>query len=163
MLETRRSVRKYNDKKVKKEDIQEIVKAGQLAPNGMNRQDNIFVVVQDKDVVSQLSKLNASVMGKDMDPFYGAKTMVIVFSNSQNPTYMEDGACAMCNMMNRAHELGIGSCWIHRAREVFSMDEAKAFRDKWDLPEYYVGIGNCVLGYDDVSKEKEITSKVVWD
>lgn len=163
MLETRRSVRKYNDKKVSKESLQEIVKAGQLAPNGMNRQDNIFVVVQDEETVAKLSQLNASVMGKDIDPFYGAKSVIVVFSNSQNPTYMEDGSCAMCNMMNKAHELGIGSCWIHRAKEVFSMKEAKDFRAKWNLPESYVGIGNCILGYDDISKEKEITSKVVWD
>ena len=53
----------------------------------------------------------------------------------------------MGNLMNAAHALGVDSCWIHRAKQVFQTEEGKALMKKWGLGENYVGIGNCILGY----------------
>ena len=84
-----------------------------------------------------------------MDPFYGAPTLIIVFADKTINTYIEDGSLVMGNLMNAAHSLGIGSCWIHRAKETFETDEGKELLKKWNISENYVGIGNCILGYLD--------------
>lgn len=160
----RRSVRKYNDKKVSHDLIEKIVCAGQFAPSGMNRQIYAFVVVEDEELVKALSKMNAEVMNSSSDPFYGAKSMIIVFADSNAPTYLYDGALAMGNLMNAANALGVDSCWIHRAKEVFETDFGKELKKKWGLPESYEGIGHCILGYRDgeLSKRAERTSKVIY-
>ena len=123
-----------------------------------------FVVVEDEELVKALSKMNAEVMNSSSDPFYGAKSMIIVFADSNAPTYLYDGALAMGNLMNAANALGVDSCWIHRAKEVFETDFGKELKKKWGLPESYEGIGHCILGYRDgeLSKRAERTSKVIY-
>ena len=145
----RRSVRSYNNKKVPKEAVEQIVLAGEYAPSGMGKQQSKIVVVENEKEVSLLSKLNAKVMGTDSDPFYGAKTVIVVFSNSESHTCVEDGSLIMGNLMNAAHSLGVCSCWIHRAKEVFEFVEGKKLKQKWEIPESYVGIGHCIIGYTD--------------
>ena len=117
------------------------------APTGMGRQSPIMVAVQDPDTVRELSRLNARVMGASTDPFYGAPTVIVVLADPEIGTYREDGSLVMGNLLNAAHAVGLGSCWIHRAREVFDSPEGKALLKKWGVPEKYVGIGNCILGY----------------
>ena len=117
------------------------------APTGMGRQSPVMVAVQDPDTVRELSRLNARVMGSSTDPFYGAPTVIVVLADPEIGTYREDGSLVMGNLLNAAHAVGLGSCWIHRAREVFDSPEGKALLKKWGVPEKYVGIGNCILGY----------------
>ena len=163
-LVTRGSVRQYNGRKIEKDILEKIVYAGQCAPTGMNRQPLAFVVVQDEKTISLLSKLNAQIIGKPIDPFYGCSAVIVVFASSQDsPTYLYDGALAMGNLMNGAHALGVSSCWIHRAKEVFELEEGKALMEKWGLSSSFEGIGNCILGYSDVASQKgDRTSQVVW-
>ncbi len=149
-LLTRRSVRSYTDEVPPMEVIEEICKAGTYAPTGMNRQAPIIVAVTNREVRDRLSKLNASVFGRDdMDPFYGAPVVLVVLADSTAaPTWKEDGSLVMGNLLNACHAKGLGSCWIHRAREVFEMEEGKAIlRDLGIDDTKYVGIGNCILGY----------------
>lgn len=145
----RRSVRSYKSDPVARELLMQIADAGLWAPTGMNRQDVRFVIVTDPDVLSAVSKMNAAVMGNTGDPFYGAPAAIIVFADSQVHTYVEDGSLAMGNMLNAAASLGLGSCWIHRAREVFDSRDGRALCRSWGIPDSYVGIGNCVVGYSD--------------
>jgi nitroreductase len=145
----RRSIRKYQDKQIKDEELELILKAGMYAPTGMGKQSPIMIVVQDKETIQQLSKLNASVMGKDIDPFYGAPTVIIVLADSTRPTWKEDGSLVMGNLMNAASSLNIGSCWIHRAYEVFNSEEGKQLLKKWGVEGDYNGVGHCILGYKD--------------
>ena len=114
-LVERRSVRKYNNKKVSHDLVEKIIYAGQCAPSGMNRQIFAFVAVENEELVKELSKKNAKVMDSSADPFYGAKSLIIVFADTHAPTYLYDGALAMGNLMNAANALGVDSCWIHRA------------------------------------------------
>lgn len=148
-LTTRRSIRGFIDKAVSREDIELILKAGVYAPTGRNSRDTLFLVVTNKELRDKLSALNAEVMGSDSDPFYGANTVIVVFADRNRVTYVEDGACAMTNLMNAAFSLGIDSCWIHRAREVFESEEGRAIARKYGIPDEYIGIGNCILGYRD--------------
>ncbi|MDE6593007.1 MAG: nitroreductase [Oscillospiraceae bacterium] len=148
-LTTRRIVRSYSNKPVEKELLDEILEAGMYAPSGKGLQSPLMVVVTDPERVYDLSMMNAAVLGTDTDPFYGAGTVIIVFADSTVRTYIEDGSLVMGNLMNAAHSLGVDSCWIHRAREVFETPEGKALMKKWGIDEKYKGIGNCILGYAD--------------
>ena len=131
----RRSIRKYNNTKVSHDLMEKIVRAGQFAPSGMNRQIYAFVVVEDEELVARLSKMNADAMNSTSDPFYGAK-----------------------------NALGVDSCWIHRAKEVFETPEGKEMKKTWGLPESYEGIGHCILGYreEEPDKRAQRTSKVIY-
>ena len=143
----RRSVRGYKKDLVPADVLDEILEAGKYAPSGVGQQKTLMVVTQDPELVAKLSRMNADVMGAKSDPFYGAPTVVIVFADSEQGTCVENGSLVMGNLMNAAHAVGVDSCWIHRAREVFDSEEGKALKAEWGVPESYIGIGHCVLGY----------------
>ena len=143
----RTSVRGYQKDLVPADVLDEILEAGKYAPSGMGQQKPLMVVTQDPELVAKLSRMNADVMGAKSDPFYGAPTVVIVFADSEQGTCVENGSLVMGNLMNAAHAVGVDSCWIHRAREVFDSEEGKALKAEWGVPESYIGIGHCVLGY----------------
>lgn len=152
LLEERRSVRAYRKEQITDEQLEAILRAGIWAPSAKNQQSPVIVAVQDPETVAELSRLNAQVMGAQTDPFYGAPTVLVVLAdpkatNEINAAY--DGALVMGNLMNAAWSLGVGSCWINRAREVFRLSEGKALLAKWGLPEDLVGVGNCILGYPE--------------
>ena len=146
-LKTRRSCRAYKPGHVEEEKINAIVEAGTYAATGMGKQSPIILVVKDQEVRDQLSKLNAAAMGVDFDPFYGAPDVVVVLANKDIPTYIYDGSLVMGNMMNAAQDLGVASCWIHRAKEEFESEEGKAILKKLGIEGNYEGIGNLILGY----------------
>ena len=145
----RRSIRAYKKELVPKETLDTILEAGEYSPSGMGQQSTLMVVTQDPELVARLSKMNAAVMGSTSDPFYGAPTVIIVFSDSKMGTCVENGSLVMGNLMNAAHALGVDSCWIHRAREVFASEEGKALLAQWGIEGDYIGIGHCILGYRD--------------
>ncbi|NCB91406.1 MAG: nitroreductase family protein [Clostridia bacterium] len=146
-LVTRRSVRSYLPEQIKKEELDQILEAGEYAASGMGMQSAIMIVVQDADTIKYLSELNAKVMGVTSDPFYGAPTVVIVLADKNRGTCVEDGSLVMGNLMNAAASLGVGSCWIHRAQEVFSSKEGQDLLKKWGIEGEYIGVGHCILGY----------------
>lgn len=146
-MEERRSVRGYKPDMIRKEDLDTIIEAGTYAATGMGMQSPIIVAVTDKATRDQLSAMNAKIMGTDTDPFYGAPVVLIVLADKARLTYLYDGSLVMGNLMNAAHAVGVDSCWIHRAREVFDSEEGKALKAEWGVPESYIGIGHCVLGY----------------
>lgn len=146
-LLTRRSVRKYTDRQVEDEKLDKVLTAGLYAPTGMNNQAPILVAVRDKATRDKLSRMNAAVMGASGDPFYGAPCVIVVLSDPERMTWVEDGSLVLGNLMNAAHSLGLGSCWIHRAKECFDTPEGKALLRAWGVPESYRGVGNCILGY----------------
>lgn len=147
-LRERRSVRRYAPRQVEEEALQAILEAGTYAATGMNRQSPIMVVVQDRDTREKLRKMNAAVMGNpDMDPFYGAPTVVVVLADCNIPTCVEDGSLVMGNLMNAAHAVGVDSCWIHRAKQEFESEEGKQLLHEWGIEGDYIGVGHCILGY----------------
>ena len=143
----RRSIRAYKEEQVKEEQLQEILEAGKYAASGMGRQPVKMVVIQDKATIAQLSTMNAKIMGADIDPFYGAPTVIVVLADKSVPTHYADGCLTMGNLMNAAHAVGVDSCWIHRATEEFESEEGKALLAKWGIEGEYEGIGHCILGY----------------
>lgn len=145
----RRSIRKFKPDQITDEQLQDILTAGLYAASGMNKQPVRFVVIQDKETRDQLSKMNAAIMGAEIDPFYGAPTVIVVLADKSGLTPFEDGCLALGNMLNAAHSVGVDSCWVHRAQQEFDSEEGKALLKKWGLEGDFQGIGHCILGYRD--------------
>ncbi len=152
-LKTRRSIRKYQQKQISDEQLDAILEAAVYAPTGAGKQAPVIVVVQDPELLKKISKMNAEVAagpGATMDPFYGAPTVAIVLADkTAAPTWMEDAALVAGNILNAAHSVGVDSCYIYRAKEVFESEEGQALLKDWGLNENYVGVANCILGYRD--------------
>ena len=146
-LLARRSVRAYRPEQIAPQELDAILEAGTYAPSAHGKQSVTLVVVQDKETITALSAANAEIMGTKADPFYGAPTVVVVLADGENPNWVADGSLVLGNLMTAAWSLGVGSCWINRARELFDMPEGKALLEKWGLPETLRGVGNCILGY----------------
>ena len=152
-LVERRSCKKYLPKQVDEAALQEILLAGTYAPSGKNRQAAKILVLQKPEDIAAVERLNAAVLGNpDGRPFYGAPTVLVVLANPEVNTAVEDGSLVMGNLMNAAHSLGVASCWIHRAREVFDSEEGRALLRKWGVTGEYIGVGHCILGYPDGEK-----------
>lgn len=153
---TRKSVKKYKPQPVEKELIDKIVEAGLNAPSGLNKQSPIIIAVTNKEIRDELSRLNA---GDDpffrADPFYGAPCVLVVLADKSVPTYLYDGSLVMENLMLAAHALGLGACWIHRAKETFNRPQGKEILKKLGIEGEYEGIGNCIVGYADIDPEKK--------
>ena len=146
----RRSIRKYKPDQITNEELELVLKAGTCAPTALNQQSPIIIAVQNSEEIAKLSKLNAIINGKEnTDPFYGAPTVLIVLADANNKNAMKDGSLVMGNLMNAAYAIGLGSCWINRATELFAMEEGREFLRKWGIEGEYIGIGNCILGYPD--------------
>jgi nitroreductase len=145
----RRSIKKYKPDMVPKETIDEIINAGLYAANGRGKQSAIIVAVTDKAARDMLSEINCQIGGWDSnyDPFYGAPVVLVVLADKTAPTYVYDGSLTMGNMMLAAQSLGVGSCWIHRAKQVFDSEEGKQILADLGIEGDYEGIGNCIIGY----------------
>ena len=148
---TRRSVKAYKPDPVPKEMIEQIIAAGLQAPSGLNKQAPIILAVTNKQVRDELSKINA---GNDpffrKDPFYNTPCVLVVLADKSAFTYLYDGSLVMENMLLAAHSLGLGACWIHRAKETFETEQGKALLRSLGIEGEYEGIGNCIVGYPEV-------------
>ena len=149
VLYSRRSIRRYRPEQISREELDAVIKAGMCAASGKNGQSAIVIAVQDRETRDELSRLNAAVLGTKADPFYGAPTVLIVLSEAESNYAVQDGSLVLGNLMNAANALGLGSCWINRAKEVFDSEEGKAFLKKWGIEGEWIGVGNCILGYPD--------------
>ena len=146
---TRRSVKKYKSTPVPQELTDKIINAGLYAPSGMGAQSPIIIQVTNKEMRNKLAKMNADIMGADTDPFYGAPCVLIVLADKNRPTAVYDGSLVMENLMLAAHALGLGSCWIHRAKEEFESSWGRELLASLGIEDEYEGIGHCALGYVD--------------
>lgn len=154
-IRSRRSVKKYTDQPVPMELVEAVVEAGMYAPSGMNRQSAIILAVTNRELRDRLSRMNLDiVLGRQLqttsghsDPFYGAPVVLVVLARKDSATRVYDGSIVMENMLIAAHSLGLGSCWIHRAKEVFETEEGKQLLRDLGITDEYEGIGNCILGY----------------
>ena len=146
---TRRSVKRYTSEMPSREDIEKILEAGLAAASGRNMQASVIVAVTNKEIRDRLSQDNAAVMGASADPFYNAPCVLVVLAEKSAHTYVYDGSLTLGNMMLAAHELGLGSCWIHRAKEVMAKPDWQEWIKSLGLSGEYEGIGNLVVGYPD--------------
>ncbi len=145
---SRRCYRSYLPEQIPNGILEEVLRAGTYAPSGNGRQPVTIVVLQKPEDIAALERLNASFTGNpEGHPFYGAPTVCVVLVRSDVSTAVEDGSLVMGNLLNAAAALGLGSCWIHRARESFATEEGKAMLKAWGITEDVIGVGHCILGY----------------
>lgn len=151
IIKSRRSTRKYKSDMLPDDVINKIIEAGTYAPTGRNFQSPIIIKVTNKEMRDKLSAMNAEIMGaeKGFDPFYNAPVVLIVLADKKYPTYIYDGTLVMENLMLAAEDLGIGSCWIHRAKQEFESEEGKNILKSLGIEGDFEGIGHCILGYKD--------------
>ncbi len=148
-LENRRSCRKFIvDKMPERKLIESIIRAGTYAPSGMGRQSVKIIAVTDKKIRDKISEENAKIMGHvGADPFYGAPVILVVIADKSVPTAVYDGSLVMGNLLNAAESLGLGSIWIHRAKEEFESDFGKDILEKLGIKGEWEGIGHAAIGY----------------
>jgi nitroreductase len=147
-LKNRRSIRAYKPEQITDEELDAILEAGTWAPTGMGCQGVVIVAVQNKTVINKIQKLNAEVLkNPKAKPFYGAPTVLNIFVDKTKPTPVENGNLVIGNLVNAAYAVGVGSCYIYRAREVFASDEGKGLAKKWGLSPDYEAVGHVLLGY----------------
>ena len=150
-IKERRSIRKFRPDMPKKEDLEQIIDAGLYAANGRGKQAVITVAVTNKELRDKLSEANRRIGGWDagFDPFYGAPVVLIVLADKNWVTHVYDGSLVIGNMMLAAHSLGLGSIWIHRAKEEFEMPEYRKLLKDLGIEGEWEGIGHCAVGYAD--------------
>ena len=148
-LRERRSCRSYKPEQIGDEELKAVLEAGTWAPPAKGLQDPWIVAVQNPDLLKKISRMNAAVWGRDVDPFYGAPTYVLVFGSDPAvwANSVPDGSLVLGNMMNAAHSIGLGACWINREREMFDTEEGRALMAEWGLPDDLMGVGALALGY----------------
>ena len=161
-IKERRSTKSFKSDMVSMEVIDQICEAGKWAANGRGAQAGMIVAVTDKETRDKLSRLNAAVMGADTDPFYGAPVVLVVLADKSVPTYVYDGSLVMGNLMLAAHSLDVGSCWIHRAKQVFDSEEGKAILASLGVEGEWEGVGNCVIGYPAAEPKEPKPRKENW-
>ncbi|RAP53314.1 MAG: diguanylate cyclase [Methanosphaera sp. rholeuAM270] len=172
VLKSRRSVKNFSQKPVSKADLSSILDAAVNAPSGMNVQSPKILVLQRKDIIKRFSEWNKSFYPKeildnlpdDFDPFYNASTLIIVLADKNVNTCVEDASLVIGNILNAASSIGLGACWIHRAREEFDSLQGKELLKVWNLSLDYIGVGHVVLGYpsdDFVVSDKKIKEDYV--
>ena len=150
-IKSRRSIRKFKPDMPKREDIDAIIEAGIYAASGHGSQSPIIVAVTNKELRDKFSRDNCKIGGwkEGFDPFYGAPVILVVLADKEKPTHIYDGSLALGNMMLAAHSLGLGSIWIHRAREEFETDDYKQLLADLGIKGEYEGVGHCAIGYID--------------
>ena len=148
-LAKRRSIRSYKPEQITDDELKTVLEAGTWAPTAKGVQDPWIVAVQKPELLKKISRMNAAVWGRDIDPFYGAPTYVLVFGSDPAvwANSVPDGTLVLGNMMLAAHAIGLGSCWINREREMFATPEGKALMQELGLPDGLIGIGALALGY----------------
>ena len=149
IIRTRRSCRSYKPEQITDEQLNAVLEAGTYAPTSRGLQSPFIVAIQNKELLNRLAEMNAEVMGVTTNPYYDAPTYVLVFVPEDAPNGVQDASLVLENMMLAAHAQGLGSCWIHREREMFATEEGKELMRQWGLPEGLVGIGALSLGYPD--------------
>lgn len=160
-IKERRSIRKFKADMVPQEVIDQIIEAGLYAASGKGEQSAIVLQVTNKELRDKIAKLNQQIGGwKDgFDPFYGAPVILIVLGRKDWPTHVYDGSLVMGNLMLAAQDFGLGSCWIHRAKEEFESQWGSDLLKSLGIEGEYEGIGHCALGYADGEAPKAANRK----
>ena len=148
-MEERRSIRSFKPEMPPKEVLQQIVEAGLYAASGKGQQAAIVVAVTNKALRDKLAEENRRIAGapEGSDPFYGAPAVLVVLGRKDWPTHVYDGSLVMGNLLLAAHALGLGSIWIHRAKEEFEEPEYQQLLKDLGVDGEWEGIGHCAVGY----------------
>ena len=146
----RRSIRRYKSDMVPESAIATVAEAGTYAPTGRGMQSPVIIAITNRETRDRLSQVNAEIFGRpNFDPFYGAPVILAVVADKARSTAVYDGSLVIGTMLLAAKSIGLGACWIHRAKETFERPEWQEFLKQQGLTGDYEGIGFLALGYAD--------------
>ncbi len=156
----RRSIRSYKQEQIKDSELQAIIEAGRFAPSARNQQSWHFTVVQNQALLGRINKilqvvflhsgdplLEERAKAENFSPFYHAPTLIIVSADEKAIAPQADASLALGNLLLAAHALGVGSCWIHSLRFLFSTEEGRALNKELGIPAGYTIVGSGAFGY----------------
>ena len=164
----RRAIRRFDERQIDEELLQQILQAGLYAPSAGGKQGVIFAVCQDKEVNERLGKIKRANSNPHMataknyvskeqpsiadDPklinaFYDAPTVITMFAPKNFLFSVDDCAVAAENMMLAADSLGIGSCYIGQGWTAFADSYGKEILRKWEIRTDYYAVMQLLLGY----------------
>jgi len=186
IIRKRRSIRKYQDKKVPREILDKIIDAGLYAPSAGGGQRSKIVAIQDKALCEYLGRINYSTFSRGNlagsyvssdqpsiidDPsirnaFYGAPSVCVIFSPRNFLYGIPDAFCMAENMVLEAYSLGVSSCIVARAEDTFSTAEGKKLLEEWNIPDAlvarcFVTLGYCEGEYPSVKERKENRTLII--
>ena len=161
VLKNRRSIRRFKPEQISQEVLDIVLEAGTYAPTAAGTQCPVIVAVQDPDQVARLDAMNAGILNNQNipHPYYGAPTILIVLAPEDAIVSEIDCALAGGNLLNAAYAAGLGSCWIHRSREMFESAEGKALLKQWGLPDTMTAVASIALGYPDCPRQQPAPRK----
>ena len=152
----RRSIRKFSDKEISKEDLDLIIKAGLYAPSAMNKQTWKFTVLTKTEDIQELAKAIEKQLDREGYDMY-KPTALIIPSNSKDSKFgRDDNACALENIFLAASSLGIGSVWINQLHGICDEPEIRALLDKYGIPDNHIVFGMAALGYSAETELRNI-------
>ena len=153
-LKKRMSCRFFTDEQIKEDELKTIIECGLNAPSASNKQIAKIIVIQDKDTIAELSALNSKAAGRNIDEFYGAKTVCLIVvpksRENEEQAYLlnsvKDASLVIGAMQTAAYAIGVGSCWINRCKEMLEFERGQDILMKLGL-EDHEGVGCCILGH----------------
>ncbi len=152
IFKTRRSIRKYTDQKIKKEDLKKLAESAFYAPTGRNANDIELVVTDDRKVLDELSTFKS---GAAM--LKGAQAAITVLSDPEvgDGTHRQDACIAATYILLKVAELGLGACWLNVCTS--GPQAAENIRKALNVPEKYNVETVISIGYPDEDRgEKQL-------
>lgn len=155
-IQTRRSIRQFNDKPISKKDLELIVDYAIHAPSGMGKDTWYFAVVTNQDLINELIDIMKVELNNNAYTMYHPTALIIPANLKDNSHGMEDNACALENIFLASHSLNIGSVWINQLRHYMDSKNLRTFLEKVGIDDSMVVYGIAALGYYDTKPVPKI-------
>lgn len=146
----RRSIRDFQEKRIPKELLEQIVECGCQAPSGHNMQTWRFTVVRNHDEIARIKETIKPIARRNRVYFYGFNNpdaLILISNDMRNPDGIQDSSCAAQNIMLAAHSYGIGSVWINALMKVCGEPEVRMMLEGYGIPESHNVWAMIALGY----------------
>lgn len=157
-IRKRRSVRRYEPRKLARSTVEEIIDCGRLAATANNKQPWLFVAVANEERRKRIAA--ATDYGKFIAE---APVCIAVFCKKAEKYYLEDGAAATQNILVAANALGVGTCWVAGDKKAY----AEEVRLMLDVPDEYTLVSLVSLGYPadngGRAKKKNLDEVMRWE
>jgi len=153
MLKNRRSIRKYKDKSIDKETVENLFKAGLLAPTSKNSKSWEFIAIEDKEILKKISESRENGAARFLEN--SPLGIVILGNEEKSDVWVEDACIAGAFIQLQAVTLGLGSCWIQVRNRLYTQNETTEtfIKNLLNIPENYRIECIISVGYPDEVKK----------
>lgn len=161
VLFNRHSTRSFQEKKVEREKLERILKAGYYAPNAMHENTWQFTLITNENAMTSLAQVIQNALEREAYDFYGAPAILLVSDKKTNPHYLANCAVALENIFLQACEEGLSSVWINQLKLICDEPDVRRVLTALGLPEdHYVG-GIAAIGYEKDTRKRAVKEATV--